>query len=79
MQHELTVAAAPQALRLLVVLSEKVSNPDYAGICQRLMFLDDAPEVASILSRLLNGPEVGDPLMLWDMGPTSSPDHLAAG
>lgn len=46
-----------QALKSLVALSEKVPNPDYAGICQRLLFLDNAPEVANILSRLLHGSE----------------------
>jgi 26S proteasome regulatory subunit N2 len=57
-EHVLICDGALQALRSLVLLSEKVANPDYAGICQRLMFLDDAPAVAGILSRLLNGPEV---------------------
>lgn len=51
-----------QVLRLLVRLYESVSQPDWASICQCLMFLDDAPEVAKILGKLLNGTQVAPPL-----------------
>lgn len=43
----------PQVLRLVVRLYEGVPQPDYAAICQCLMFLDDADEVAAIVARLL--------------------------
>lgn len=45
-------------LRLLVRLYEASAAPDWLDICQCLMFLDDAPEVAKILHRLLQGSEV---------------------
>ncbi|KAL4423070.1 hypothetical protein ABPG77_005875 [Micractinium sp. CCAP 211/92] len=44
-----------QVLRLVVRLYEGVPQPDYAAICQCLMFLDDADEVAAIVARLLGG------------------------
>lgn len=44
---------AVQVLRLVVRLYEGVAQPDYAAICQCLMTLDDADEVAAILARLL--------------------------
>ncbi|KAI3426179.1 hypothetical protein D9Q98_008556 [Chlorella vulgaris] len=44
-----------QVLRLVVRLYEAVPQPDHAAICQCLMFLDDADEVATILFRLLGG------------------------
>lgn len=47
-----------QVLRLLIKLYESVDNPDWASICQCLMFLDDAAEVAKILARLLKGSQV---------------------
>ncbi|GFR48946.1 hypothetical protein Agub_g10960, partial [Astrephomene gubernaculifera] len=46
-----------QVLRLVIRLYETVDSPDWVDICQCLMFLDDAPEVARILSRLLQGSE----------------------
>eukprot|EP00884_Botryococcus_braunii_P016818 jgi/Botrbrau1/381/Bobra.110_2s0036.1 len=46
-----------QVLRLLVKLYESSDNPDWVSICQCLMFLDDAPEVAKILDQLLKGDE----------------------
>jgi 26S proteasome regulatory subunit N2 len=46
-------------LRLLIRLYEECDQPDYVVICQCLMFLDDAPEVAKILNKLLSsGSEV---------------------
>ncbi len=45
-------------LRLLIRLYESVESPDWVSICQCLMFLDDAAEVAKILERLLKGSEV---------------------
>lgn len=45
-------------LRLLIKLYESVERPDWVNICQCLLFLDDAPEVAHILDRLLKGSEV---------------------
>ena len=48
-----------QVLRLLIGLYERVESPDWVAIAQCLLFLDDAPEVASILERLLRGSEVG--------------------
>jgi hypothetical protein len=48
-----------QVLRLLIRLYEECEQPDYVVICQCLMFLDDAPEVAKILNKLLSsGSEV---------------------
>jgi hypothetical protein len=48
-----------QVLRLLIRLYEECDQPDYVVICQCLMFLDDAPEVAKILNKLLSsGSEV---------------------
>lgn len=43
-----------QVLRLLIRLYEECEQPDYVVICQCLMFLDDAPEVAKILNKLLS-------------------------
>ncbi len=51
-------ARAVQVLRLVIRLYETVQSPDWVDICQCLMFLDDAPEVARILNRLLQGGEV---------------------
>lgn len=39
----------------MIRLYESVPSPDWVDICQCLMFLDDAPEVARILNRLLQG------------------------
>ena len=47
-----------QVLRLLIKLYESVENPDWVNIAQCLLFLDDAPEVAKILDKLLKGSEV---------------------
>ena len=52
-----------QVLRLLIKLYESVDNPDWASICQCLMFLDDAAEVAKILARLLKGSQVRLPAL----------------
>jgi hypothetical protein len=54
-QHDwcLRFPCSPQVLRLVVRLYEAVPQPDHAAICQCLMFLDDAEEVAAILYRLL--------------------------
>uniref|UniRef100_A0A7S3VN96 26S proteasome non-ATPase regulatory subunit 1 homolog n=1 Tax=Dunaliella tertiolecta TaxID=3047 RepID=A0A7S3VN96_DUNTE len=46
-----------QVLRLLIRLYEASRSPDYVDICQCLMFLDDASEVAKILHNLLTGTE----------------------
>ncbi|CAL8468543.1 g8083 [Coccomyxa elongata] len=46
-----------QVLRLLIKLYESVENPDWVNIAQCLLFLDDAPEVAKILDKLLKGSE----------------------
>ena len=43
---------------MLIRLYESSPAPDYVDICQCLMFLDDAPEVAKILNNLLTGTEV---------------------
>ena len=45
-------------LRLLIRLYESAPTSDWVSICQCLMFLDDAPEVAKILHNLLKGSEV---------------------
>lgn len=50
-----------QVLRLVIRLYEGVPAPDWPDICQCLMLLGDAPEVAKILSRLLQGAEVRAP------------------
>lgn len=47
-----------QVLRMLIRLYEACPTPDFVDICQCLMFLDDAPEVAKILNNLLAGSEV---------------------
>ena len=47
-----------QVLRLLVQLYEGVATPDWLSISQCLAFLDDAPEVAKLLNRLLKGSQV---------------------
>jgi hypothetical protein len=49
----------PQVLRLLIGLYKDSAEPDWAEICQCLMFLDDAPQVAAILQRLVAGNQVG--------------------
>jgi len=46
-----------QVLRLLVRLAESSPTPDWVEVCQCLMFLDDAPRVAAILGRLMEGGE----------------------
>ena len=48
----------PQVLRLLIKLYESVPEPDWASICQCLMFLDNSREVAKILHNLLESTEV---------------------
>jgi 26S proteasome regulatory subunit N2 len=48
-------------LRLLIRLYEGVESPDWVSIAQCLLFLDDAPEVAKILNRLLRGSEARRP------------------
>ena len=52
-----------QVLRLLIKLYESVEKPDWVSISQCLLLLDDAPEVAKVLERLLKGSEVS-PLLL---------------
>ncbi len=47
-----------QVLRLVIRLYEGVEQPDWVDVCQCLMFLDDAPEVARILHSLIGGSEV---------------------
>ena len=54
----LTHCLTTQVLRLLVRLYEHSPAPDVVDICQCLMFLDDAPEVAAILDRLLRSSQV---------------------
>lgn len=56
-----------QVLRLVVRLYAGVPDPDYVDICQCLMFLDDAPEVAKILHKLLQGSE-DDVLLAYQVG-----------
>ncbi|KAI8467935.1 MAG: 26S proteasome regulatory subunit [Monoraphidium minutum] len=46
-----------QVLRLLVRMAEGSPAPDWVEVCQCLMFLDDAPRVAAILGRLVEGSE----------------------
>ena len=43
---------------MLIKLYEGAAVPDWLSICQCLMFLDDAPEVAKIFDRLLRGSQV---------------------
>lgn len=66
-----------QVLRLLIRLYESVESPDWVSICQCLMFLDDAAEVAKILERLLKGSEVRSRACLcaswWDARLAVSP------
>ena len=47
-----------QVLRLLIKLYESVEIPDWVSISQCLLLLDDAPEVAKVIERLLKGSEV---------------------
>lgn len=54
----MVVSCVLQVLRLLIRAYTAATNPDYVEICQCLMFLDDAPEVASILDKLLRGDQV---------------------
>lgn len=49
----LTLPPPPQVLRLVVRLYEGVPRPDLSAVCQCLMLLGDADEVAAILARLL--------------------------
>ncbi|PNW70631.1 hypothetical protein CHLRE_17g727950v5 [Chlamydomonas reinhardtii] len=56
-----------QVLRLVIRLYETVESPDWVDICQCLMFLDDAPEVAKILSRLITGSE-DEELLAYQVG-----------
>eukprot|EP00878_Enallax_costatus_P016138 GHUV01016927.1.p1 GENE.GHUV01016927.1~~GHUV01016927.1.p1 ORF type:complete len:517 (+),score=185.18 GHUV01016927.1:207-1757(+) len=56
-----------QVLRLLIRLYEECDEPDYVVICQCLMFLDDAPEVSKILSRLLNSNKPDDVLLAYQI------------
>ncbi|KAG2454480.1 hypothetical protein HYH02_001498 [Chlamydomonas schloesseri] len=56
-----------QVLRLVIRLYETVEQPDWVDICQCLMFLDDAPEVAKILNRLITGSE-DDELLAYQVG-----------
>ena len=58
LSHQLSDTVTAQVLRLLVKLYEAAPEPDWASICQCLMFLDDGPEVAKIFDRLLRGSEV---------------------
>jgi len=54
-----------------VRLYESVPNPDWVSISQCLAFLDDAPEVAKVLDKLLKGSEVPPP-----PSPLPHPNHL---
>ena len=54
-------------LRLLIRLYERVESPDWVAIAQCLLFLDDAPEVANILDKLLRGSEVRQALALGSL------------
>ncbi|GLC33568.1 hypothetical protein PLESTF_001799400 [Pleodorina starrii] len=56
-----------QVLRLVIRLYETVQSPDWVDICQCLMFLDDAPEVARILNRLLQAGEEEE-LLAYQIG-----------
>ncbi|MEW5315325.1 MAG: hypothetical protein WDW38_006765 [Sanguina aurantia] len=49
-----------QVLRLLIRLYEGVAAPEWVDIAQCLMFLDDSPEVAKILDKLLSGSEADE-------------------
>ncbi|KAK9804632.1 hypothetical protein WJX73_001394 [Symbiochloris irregularis] len=46
-----------EVLQLLIKLCEAVPEPDWVGICQCHMFLDNPAEVATILRKLLQGSE----------------------
>ena len=48
-------------------LAEATPSPDWVEVCQCLMFLDDAPRVADILARLIDGPEE-DALVAYQVG-----------
>ncbi|GIL52990.1 hypothetical protein Vafri_8707 [Volvox africanus] len=56
-----------QVLRLVIRLYESVEAPDWVDICQCLMFLDDAPEVARILNKLLQGGQAEE-LLAYQIG-----------
>ncbi|WIA09523.1 hypothetical protein OEZ85_008919 [Tetradesmus obliquus] len=56
-----------QVLRLLIRLYEECEQPDYVVICQCLMFLDDAPEVAKILNKLLSSGREDDVLLAYQI------------
>ncbi|GIL83332.1 hypothetical protein Vretimale_11311 [Volvox reticuliferus] len=56
-----------QVLRLVIRLYESVDAPDWVDICQCLMFLDDAPEVARILNKLLQGGQAEE-LLAYQIG-----------
>lgn len=62
-----TQPPTPQVLRLLVRLAEAAPSPDWVEVCQCLMFLDDAPRVADILARLIDGRE-DDALVAYQVG-----------
>jgi hypothetical protein len=57
----------PKVLRLLVRLAEATPSPDWVEVTQCLMFLDDAPRVADILGRLVDGSE-DDVLVAYQVG-----------
>ena len=47
-----------QVLDLLIHMYEAEASPDFASICQCLMFLDDSRRVAHIFHTLLGGSQV---------------------
>ncbi len=65
-----------QVMRLLVRLYEAAPQPDWLEVCQCLMLLDDAPEVAAILDRLLRAGQVRH--AGGDAGSGCCPGHLGA-
>lgn len=64
---DVAAARTSQVLRLLVRLAEASPSPDWVEVCQCLMFLDDAPRVAGILGRLVEGSE-DDALVAYQVG-----------
>ena len=64
-------------LGLLIALCEAVPEPDWVGICQCHMFLDNAAEVANILRKLLQGSEVRLPAGLCAEAPAMVLDRTS--
>jgi 26S proteasome regulatory subunit N2 len=67
-----------KVLRLLVRLAEATPTPDWVEVTQCLMFLDDAPRVADILARLIDGSE-DDALVAYQVGRAGGGGRQARG